>query len=33
MMIAYPATGEQDTATNALVNRLRSTTSCRRTRT
>jgi putative drug exporter of the RND superfamily len=24
MMIAYPATGEQDTATNALVNRLRS---------
>jgi RND superfamily putative drug exporter len=24
MMIAYPSTGEQDTATNALVNRLRS---------
>ena len=25
MMIAYPATGEQDTATNALVNRMRDT--------
>ena len=25
MMIAYPSTGEQDTATNALVNRLRDT--------